>query len=53
MSVSRFELKDVGDLKIIGKLVLRLLIFLRVSQKHGVLQLGYEAIRYFNPASVK
>ena len=51
VSVSRFELNNVGDLKIIGKLVLKFLIFLRVSQKYGVFQLSYEATRYFNSSS--
>ena len=32
---------DVSGLKIIGKLVLKLLMSLRVSQKYGVLKLGY------------
>ena len=41
MPFNRFELDDVSDLKIIGKLVLKLLMSLRVSQKHGVLQLSY------------
>ena len=41
MSLNRFELDDVSDLKIIDKLVLKLLISLRVSQKYGVLQLSY------------
>ena len=38
MSLNRFEMDDVSDLKIIGKLVLKLLMSLRVSMKY-VLQL--------------
>ena len=41
MSLNRFELDDVSDMKIIGKLVLKLLMSLRVSQEYGVLQLSY------------
>ena len=41
VSLNRFQLDDVIDLKIIGKLVLKLLMSLRVSQKYGVLQLSY------------
>ena len=41
VSLSRFELDDVCDLKIIDKVVLKLLMSLRVSQKYGVLQLSY------------
>ena len=41
VSLKRFEFDDVGDLKIIYKLVLKLLMFLRVSQECGVLQLSY------------
>ena len=41
VSSNRFELGDVTDLKIIGKLVLKLLMSLRVSQKYGVLRLSY------------
>ena len=41
MALKRFELDDVSDLKIINKLVLKILIFLRVSQEYGVLQLSY------------
>ena len=41
MSLNRFELDDVGDLKIIDKLVLKLLMSLRVSQEYDVLQLSY------------
>ena len=41
MSLNRFELDDVIDLKIIDKLVLKLLMSLRVSQEYGVLQLSY------------
>ena len=39
MYLNRFEMDDVSDLKIIGKLALKLLMSLRVSQKYGVLQL--------------
>ena len=39
VSLNRFEMDDVSDLKIIGKLVLELLMSLRLSQKYGVLQL--------------
>ena len=38
MSLNRFEMDDVSDLKITSKLVLKLLMSLRVSQKYGVLQ---------------
>ena len=41
MSLNRFELNDVSDLKILDKLVLKFLMFLRVSQEYGVLQLSY------------
>ena len=41
VSLNRFELDDVIDLKIIDKLVLKLLMSLRVSQEYGVLQLSY------------
>ena len=41
MSLNRFELGDVSDLKIINKLVLKLLMSLRVSQEYDVLQLSY------------
>ena len=41
MSLKRFGLDDVSDLKIIDKLVLKLLISLRVSQEYGILQLSY------------
>ena len=41
VSLNRFQLDDVIDLKIIGKLVLKFLMSLRVSQKYGVLQLSY------------
>ena len=39
--LNRFELDNVRDLKIIGKLFLKLLMSLRVSHKYGVLQLSY------------
>ena len=39
MYLNRFEMDDVSDLKIIGKLALKLFMSLRVSQKYGVLQL--------------
>ena len=38
MSLNRSEMDDVSDLKITSKLVLKLLMSLRVSQKYGVLQ---------------
>ena len=41
MSLSRFELDNVSDLKVIDKLVLKLLMSLRVPQEYGVLQLSY------------
>ena len=41
VSLNRFELDDMMDLKIICKLVLKLLMFLRLPQKHGVLQLYF------------
>ena len=41
MSLNRFELGEVTDLKIINKLVLKLLMSLRVPQEYGVLQLSY------------
>ena len=41
VSLNRFELDDVSDLKIIDKLVLKLLMSLRVSQKYSVLHLSY------------
>ena len=41
VSLSRFELDDASDLKIIDKLVLKLLMSLRVSQEYGVLQLSH------------
>ena len=41
MSLSRFELDNIGGLKIIDKLVLKLLMSLRVSREYGVLQLSY------------
>ena len=41
MSLNRFELDDVSDLKIIDKLVLKLLMSVRVLQEYGVLQLIY------------
>ena len=34
VSLNRFEMDDVSDLKIIGKLVLKLLMSLRVSQNY-------------------
>ena len=40
VSLKRFELDDVSGLKI-DNLVLKLLMFLRVSQEYGVLQLSY------------
>ena len=41
VSLNRFELGDVSDFKIIDNLFLKLLMSLRGSQKHGVLQLSY------------
>ena len=43
VSLNRFELDDVNDMKIISKLVLKFLMSLRVreSQKYDVLQLSY------------
>ena len=41
LSLIRFELDDVSDLKIKDKLVLNLLMSLRVSQGYGVLQPSY------------
>ena len=41
VSLNRFELDDISDLKIIDKLILKLLMSLRVSQEYGVLQLSY------------
>ena len=41
VSLNRFELDDVNDLEIIDKLVSKLLMSLRVSQKYGVFQLSY------------
>ena len=36
-----FEFDDASDLKIIDKLVLKLLMYLRVSEEYSVLQLSY------------
>ena len=41
MYLNRLELDDFSDLKIIDKLVLNLLMFVRVSQEYGVLRLSY------------
>ena len=41
VSLNRFELGDVSDLKIIVKLALKLLMSQRVSQEYRVLQLSY------------
>ena len=41
VSLNRFELDDVSDLKIIDKLVLKLFMSVRVLQEYGVLQLIY------------
>ena len=41
VSLNRFELDDISDLKIIDKLILKLLMSLRVPQEYGVLQLSY------------
>ena len=51
VSLNRFELDYVSYLKIIDKLVFKLLMYLRVSQEYGVLQLSYQTFRYFNSAS--
>ena len=40
VSLSQFVLDNVSDFKIVDKLVLKLLMSLRVSQEHGVLQLS-------------
>ena len=39
VSLNKFELDNVSDLKITDKLVLKLLMSLSVSQEYGVLQL--------------
>ena len=41
VSLNRFELDDVSDLKIIDNLALKFLMSLRVSQEYGVLQLSH------------
>ena len=41
VSLNRFELDNVSNLKIVDKLVLKLLTSLRVSQEYGVFQLSY------------
>ena len=41
LSLNRFELDDVCDLKTINKFVLKLLMSLKVSQEYGVWQLCY------------
>ena len=41
VSLNRFELDDVSDLRIIDKLGLKLLMSLIVSQEYDVLQLSY------------
>ena len=41
VSLNRFELDYVSDLKIIEKLVLKPLMSLSVLQEYGVLQLSY------------
>ena len=51
VSLNKFELDNVIDLKIINKLVLKLLMSLRVTQKYGVFQLSYWTTKYFNPTS--
>ena len=40
VSLNRFDLDDISHLKIIGKFILKLLMFIRVSQEHDVLQLS-------------
>ena len=47
MSLNRFELDDVSDLKIIEELLLKLLMSVRISHEYGVLQLSYETTSYF------
>ena len=41
MSLNRFELDDVSDLRIIDKLGLKFLMSLIVSQEYDLLQLSY------------
>ena len=41
VSLNRFELDDVSDLRIIDKLGLKLLMSLIVSQEYDLLQLSY------------
>ena len=41
VSLNRFELDDVSDLKITDKLVLKLLMSLSVSQEYDVLKLSF------------
>ena len=41
VSLNRFELDDVSDLRIIDKLGLRFLMSLIVSQEYDLLQLSY------------
>ena len=49
--LNKFELDDISGMNIIDKLVLKLIMTLRVSQKYGVLQLSYYTTRYFNSIS--
>ena len=46
--MNKFELDDISGMNIIDKLVLKLIMTLRVSQK---LQLSYYTTRYFNSIS--
>ena len=41
VSLNRFELEDINDLRIIDRLVLKLFVSVKVSQEYGVLQLSY------------
>ena len=41
VSLNKFELDDVSDLKITDKLVLKLLMSLSVSQEYDVLKLSF------------
>ena len=42
VSLNRFELEDINELRIIDRLVLKLFFMsVKVSQEYGVLQLSY------------
>ena len=41
LSLNSSDLDNISDLKVIGKLILRLLMSLRVSQKYGPWLLNY------------